>query len=228
MSACCCAGRSARARELAEAQAEAARHASVHEFTLKGIKGEPMPLAQTLGGKVALIVNTASACGLTPQFSGLQRLQDKLAGEGFTVLAVPCNQFFGQESGTDESIAGAGGVCEKFKVTFPMSCKVDVNGEKAHPLYRWLKARVPTASKPGGSAETSLGVMGTITVLSAWMSGTSSTEVGRIHHNFEKSLVDREGHVVRRYLPPTTPEAIERDIVELMAATRTTPPPAAL
>jgi len=84
------------------------------------------------------------------------------------------------------------------------------------------------ASKPGGGAETSLGLMGTITVLSAWMSGTSSTEVGRIPHNFAKFLVDREGRVVRRYLPQTTPEAIERDIVELMAAPRAAPPPAAL
>ena len=171
-------------------------------------------------------MNTASACGLTPQFSALQQLQDKHAGEGFTVLGVPCNQFFAQENGKDEEIAS--GVCVKFKVSFPMSCKVDVNGDKAHPLYKWLKARAPVASKPGGGGAASLGALGAVTTLSAWMSGTRSDEVGRIEHNFAKFLVDRNGAVVRRYLPPTTPEQIERDIVELLKASPAAPPPASL
>lgn len=212
---CCCASRSAGARELAEARAEAERHASVHEFTLRGLTGAPMPLAQELGGKVALIVNTASACGLTPQFAALQQLQDRLGGEGFTVFGVPCNQFFKQESGSDEAIAK--GVCARYKVSFPMSCKVEVNGDQAHPLYKWLKAKMPVASRPGGGGDQPLGgLLGALAPLSAWMAGTRLNEVGRIEHNFAKFVVDREGRVVRRYLPEVTPEQIEPDIVALL------------
>ena len=215
--ACCCASRTASAREVAEARAEAARHASVHEFSLRALSGAPLPLRDALGGKVALIVNTASACGLTPQFAGLQRLQERHADEGFTVLGVPCNQFFKQESGDEASIAT--GVCEKFKVSFPMTCKVDVNGDNAHPLYRWLKAAAPTASRPGsGAAQPLGGLLGALAPLSAWMAGTRLSEVGRVEHNFAKFLVDRQGRVVRRYLPEVLPEAIEADIVAQISA----------
>jgi len=163
---------------------------------------------------VALIVNTATACGLTPQLTGLQQLQERHAAAGFTVLAVPCNQFFAQNKEGDEKTEEV--MCSRYKTTFPTTTKVDVNGEKAAPLYRWLKATAPVASRPGGGEEPLGGLLGALAPLSAWMSGTQLSEVGRVEHNFAKFLVDRDGRVVRRYLPPTLPEAIERDIVDLI------------
>jgi len=215
---CLCASRNASARELEAAKAEAAAHASAHDFALRTIYGKPMPLKEVIGGKVALIVNTASQCGLTPQFEGLQALHDKHSPAGFTVLGVPCNQFFAQEKGDERSIAD--GVCKRFKVSFPMASKVDVNGEKADPLYRWLKATAPTASKPGGGEARLAGLLSAIAPLSAWMAGTKLSEPGRIEHNFAKFLVDRDGKVVRRFLPDTKPERIEADIVAALAAAR--------
>ena len=215
--ACCCARSAANAAEISEARAEAARHRSVHDFALRrGPHGTPMPLREALGGKVALIVNTASACGLTPQFAGLQTLQDRHEAEGFTVLGVPCNQFFMQEAGDDASIAS--GVCSKFRTTFPVAMKCDVNGDKADPLFKWLKAVAPAPSKPGGgTAPPPNFFFAAVMRLSNWMAGTKLSEVGRIEHNFAKFLVARDGSVVRRYSPQTTPEAIEADIVAVLA-----------
>jgi len=93
--ACCCARRTATPGELSAAQAVAAAHSSVHDFELRSLRGDPLPL-RSFRGKALLIVNTASACGLTPQFEGLQRLHDKFSPSGFAVLGVPCDQFFRQ------------------------------------------------------------------------------------------------------------------------------------
>ena len=109
---------------------------SLFDFSATAINGTPTEFA-TYDGQVLLVVNTASQCGFTPQFTGLQELQDKYAAEGFSVLGFPCDQFRHQDPGTDEEIAD---FCTgHFGVTFPMFSKVDVNGDDAHPIYQWLR-----------------------------------------------------------------------------------------
>ncbi|MGC5325003.1 glutathione peroxidase [Brevibacillus sp. SYSU BS000544] len=113
---------------------------SVYPFTATTIKGAEKPLSD-YSGQVLLIVNTASKCGFTPQYKGLQKLYDKFQGQGFTVLGFPCNQFMSQEPGTNEEIHS---FCEmNFGVTFPMFAKVDVNGPTAHPLFQYLTKAAP-------------------------------------------------------------------------------------
>ena len=110
---------------------------SLHDFKATSIDGEEIDLS-SYDGKVVLVVNTASQCGFTPQYAGLQKLQDTYADRGFAVLGFPCDQFGHQEPGTEEQIAE---FCESsYGVTFPMFAKVDVNGDTAHPLYQWLKS----------------------------------------------------------------------------------------
>ncbi|KAA0182083.1 glutathione peroxidase [Cupriavidus cauae] len=114
---------------------------NVYQFSAESLAGQPVSLSQ-FEGKVLLIVNTASECGFTPQYAGLQRLHERHAGRGFAVLGFPCNQFGKQEPGDAQQI---GQFCEtRFQVSFPMFAKIDVNGANAHPLYRWL-----TGQKPG-------------------------------------------------------------------------------
>ncbi len=109
---------------------------SLASFTATAIDGSPVELSD-YSDSVVLVVNTASQCGLTPQYSGLQRLQDEYADQGFTVLGFPCDQFGSQEPGSDDEIAT---FCESsFGVSFPMFAKVDVNGDDAHPLFAWLR-----------------------------------------------------------------------------------------
>jgi glutathione peroxidase len=114
--------------------------ASVYDFEAQQIGGQAVPLAQ-FRGQPLLIVNTASACGFTPQFSGLEQLHKRYGGRGLVVLGFPCNQFGQQDPGSDEEIAS---FCQvNYGVSFPMMSKVDVNGPQAHPLYRWLTAEAP-------------------------------------------------------------------------------------
>ncbi|MER5787694.1 glutathione peroxidase [Streptomyces sp. NPDC001980] len=130
------------------------------------------------GGKAVLIVNVASKCGLTPQYNGLEKLQERYAAQGFTVLGVPCNQFMGQEPGSAEEIAE---FCSAtYGVTFPMTEKVEVNGEGRHPLYERLVG---------------------------YADGEGHT--GDIRWNFEKFLIGRDGQVVARFAPQTEPESAE-------------------
>jgi glutathione peroxidase len=141
------------------------------------LKGGSAELSQYVGQAV-LIVNVASKCGLTPQYTGLERLQGRYGAKGFTVLGVPCNQFLGQEPGSAEEIAE---FCSAtYGVTFPLTEKVEVNGEGRHPLYERL---VDVADGEGHS--------------------------GDIRWNFEKFLVGRDGSVVARFSPQTEPESAE-------------------
>lgn len=109
-------------------------------FTMKDINGKDQPLKQYVG-KTVLIVNTASKCGLTPQYEGLEALYDKYKDQGFVVLGFPCNQFMGQEPGTEKEILEF--CTTKFDVSFPMFSKVNVKGPDAHPLYQWLVHATP-------------------------------------------------------------------------------------
>ncbi|MEV3921837.1 glutathione peroxidase [Actinomadura coerulea] len=150
---------------------------SVFDVEIEGLRGGPADLEQ-YRGKAVLVVNVASKCGLTPQYSGLERLQETYAGRGFTVLGVPCNQFMGQEPGGSEEIAE---FCSAtYGVTFPMTEKIEVNGDGRHPLYRELVG-VPDAEG----------------------------HTGDIRWNFEKFLIAPDGAVAARFAPQTEPEAAE-------------------
>ncbi|WP_369271684.1 glutathione peroxidase [Streptomyces sp. R11] len=147
------------------------------DVDIDALQGGTADLAQ-YAGKAVLIVNVASKCGLTPQYSGLEKLQEQYAERGFTVLGVPCNQFLGQEPGSAEEIAE---FCSAtYGVSFPMTEKVEVNGEGRHPLYERL---VGHADAEG--------------------------HTGDIRWNFEKFLIGRDGKVVARFSPQTEPEAAE-------------------
>ena len=152
---------------------------TLSDFTANTLTGEEQPLS-AYDGNVVLVVNTASECGFTPQYQGLQELHTTYADEGFAVLGFPCNQFGGQEPGDAEEI---GAFCEKnYGVTFPLFEKVDVNGDQAHPLFRWLR-------------EETSGLMGSA-----------------IKWNFTKFLIGRDGTVLKRYGSTTTPQKIAGDI----------------
>jgi glutathione peroxidase len=138
------------------------------------LNGKPASLS-AYAGKVILAVNTASKCGFTPQYAGLQRLYERYAAQDFTVLGFPCNQFFRQEPGNADDIQNFCSV--NYGVTFPMFAKLDVKGANQHPLYSILSEFPDDAGKAGNVA---------------W--------------NFEKFLVDKEGHVVRRFRSKTEPE----------------------
>jgi glutathione peroxidase len=118
----------------------AAPSARLPDFSAVGIDGAPWPLDR-LAGKVALVVNTASACGFTPQFAGLQALHARHAADGLAVLGFPCNQFGRQDAGADAEIAA---FCQRnYGVDFPMMSRIEVNGPGAHPLFRWLERQAP-------------------------------------------------------------------------------------
>jgi glutathione peroxidase len=113
---------------------------TIYDFEALSIDGKPVTLAN-YRGKVLLIVNTASACGFTPQFAGLEKLHETYASQGLVVLGFPCNQFGAQDAGSNSEIAG---FCQRnYGVTFPMMAKIEVNGAGAHPLYQWLAAEAP-------------------------------------------------------------------------------------
>lgn len=156
---------------------------SIYEYNVDDIDGQMQPLSQ-YKGKVLLIVNTASKCGFTPQYKDLETLYQKHKDSNFLVLGFPCNQFNSQEPGDEEGIKN---FCElNYGVTFPLFSKVDVNGESAHELFKYLRKETK-------------GLLG-----------------DSIKWNFTKFLIDQEGHVIRRYAPTTNPLSIEKDILELL------------
>jgi glutathione peroxidase len=160
---------------------------NVYEFTADRLDGTPASLSE-YSGRVLLIVNVASQCGFTPQYAGLEALYRKHQAAGLTVLGFPCNQFGAQEPGSPEEIRN---FCStKYDVSFPLFAKVDVNGENAHPLYRWLKSQAK-------------GLLGTESI--KW--------------NFTKFLLDRRGNVADRFAPATTAEQLESAVVELLNRT---------
>lgn len=157
---------------------------SIYDFEVKSNKGEIISL-DVYRGKVLLIVNTATQCGFTPQYKDLQDLYMKYRDRGFEVLDFPCNQFGSQAPGTDEEIAD---FCEvTYKTTFMTFAKIEVNGESADPLYKYLKAN-------------SKGFLG-----------------GAIKWNFTKFLIDKKGNVIHRYAPITKPSKINHTIEKLLS-----------
>ncbi len=150
---------------------------SIYTHPIASLSGEPFDL-ESLRGKAVLVVNVASKCGLTPQYTGLEEMQKTYADRGFTVLGVPCNQFGGQEPGSADEIST---FCSStYGVTFPITEKVDVNGQRRHPLYGELTATPDAAG-----------------------------EAGDIQWNFEKFLISPAGEVVGRFRPTVEPNAEE-------------------
>ncbi|XP_072981468.1 probable glutathione peroxidase 2 [Typha angustifolia] len=159
---------------------------SIYDITVKDIEGEDVSLS-TYSGKVLLIVNVASKCGLTnSNYKEMNVLYEKYKSKGFEILAFPCNQFGSQEPGSNEEIQET--VCTRFKAEFPIFNKIDVNGKDTAPLYKFLK------SQKGGFL------------------------VDGIKWNFTKFLVDKNGKVIERYAPTTSPLKIEKDIQKLVEA----------
>ena len=159
---------------------------TLSDFSVTTITGDALPLSSLAGG-VTLVVNVASQCGLTPQYAGLEALYRSYRDQGLTVLGCPCNQFGGQEPGTEDSIVQ---FCStKFDVTFPLTSKLNVNGDDTDALWQWMKSEKP-------------GLLGTTSV--KW--------------NFTKFLVGRDGRVIKRYASMDKPEKIAQDIEAALAA----------
>ena len=161
---------------------------SILSAPIARLDGTPTTLGEITGGQPALLVNVASKCGLTPQYAGLEELQERYAARGFTVVGLPCNQFMGQEPGTAEEIQE---FCSStYGVTFPMTEKIEVNGDHRHPIYAEL---TKTPNEEG--------------------------EAGDVAWNFEKFLIAADGTVVARFGPRVTPDDPRLvDAVERMAA----------
>jgi len=157
--------------------------ASIYDFKALNNKGVEVDFSQ-YKGKVLLIVNTASKCGFTPQYDGLEALNKKYQDKGLVVIGFPCDQFAHQEPGSDAEIAE---FCRlNHGVTFPLMSKIDVNGENAHPIYKYLRNETK-------------GLLG-----------------DAIKWNFTKFLISRDGKTVKRYAPVTTPEKMEKDIEAML------------
>ncbi|QYK00423.1 glutathione peroxidase [Shewanella psychrotolerans] len=157
---------------------------SIYDFSVTRIDGSEQPMSD-FKGKVLLIVNTASKCGFTPQYKALQALYDSYGPEHFAVLGFPCNQFGKQEQGDESQISQ---FCElNFGVNFPLFAKIEVNGDGASPLYRYLKKQAK-------------GLLGSESI--KW--------------NFTKFLVNSDGEVLERFAPTTTPESLEQKIKSLL------------
>jgi glutathione peroxidase len=153
---------------------------TAYDFTAKTIDGAEQSLGD-YRGKALLVVNVASKCGFTPQYTGLEALHRKFKDRGFAVLAFPCDQFGHQEPGDESEIKQFCAL--NYDVSFPLYAKIEVNGDNAHPLYKWLKTE-------------KAGVLGTEAI--KW--------------NFTKFLIDRTGRVLKRFAPTDTPEKIAKDV----------------
>ena len=158
---------------------------TAYDFTATDIDGQPRSLEE-YRGKVLLVVNVASRCGFTPQYAGLEKLWRDHGPQGLAVIGFPCDQFGHQEPGDEAEIKD---FCSlTYDVTFPMYAKVDVNGDAAHPLWKWLK-------------EEKSGFLG----------------IDAIKWNFTKFLIGRDGGVIKRYAPKDTPESLAADIQSALA-----------
>lgn len=175
----------------------------IYDLKVKDIHGNEVSLSD-YKGKVLLIVNTATGCGFTPQYEGLQKLYEKYKDQGFEILDFPCNQFFEQAPGENAEIAE---FCKvKYGTSFKTFGKIEVNGENAHELYKFLKREAPSAEED----EASRGLYDKL-------SGKGFTTTGDdIKWNFTKFLIDREGKVIGRFAPTTTPERLEAIVEALL------------
>lgn len=171
----------------------------IYDYKVKKVNGEYVGL-ETYKGKVLLVVNTATGCGFTPQYEGLQKLYDTYKAQGLEILDFPCNQFFEQAPGSNEEIAS---FCQlKYNTSFETFAKINVNGEEADPLYAFLKKEAPKADEDQASE-------GLYAMLAERGFSTAGDD---IKWNFTKFLVNRHGEVVGRFAPTYAPEQLEEVI----------------
>ena len=153
-----------------------------------------------------MIVNTASKCGFTPQYDGLEALYQKYKDQGLVIVGFPCDQFAHQEPGSNEEIAE---FCRiNHGVTFPLMAKTDVNGKEAHPVFEFLKSQAPTEEYNGLKAKATHKLLKGIS--------KSVEKDSDILWNFTKFLINRDGTVIKRYAPVTEPKDIEKDLVAML------------
>ena len=178
---------------------------SIYDYTVKARKGQTLDMAE-LKGKVLLVVNTATGCGFTPQYEGLEKLYEKYHEQGLEILDFPCNQFGHQAPGDEEEIHS---FCTmKYQTTFDQLAKIDVNGENEEPLYTYLKAEQPDEEIKGLKNKAAMAAIAKIS--------TTCKKPEDIKWNFTKFLVDREGNVVKRFPPTSDPKEFDEDIAELI------------
>lgn len=155
-----------------------------YDFKANSLQGREIDM-ESYKGKVVLVVNTASKCGLTPQYEGLEKLYRDYKDKGLVILGFPCNQFAGQEPGSEKEISE--GCLINYGVSFPMFAKIDVNGNDAHPIYKYLKSELKG------------GILGS-----------------SIKWNFAKFMIDKNGNPYKRFSPTTTPDKLVEDIEKLL------------
>ena len=177
----------------------------IYDFVVKDRKGNEVKLNE-YNGKVLLIVNTATGCGFTPQYEGLENLYKKYHDKGFEILDFPCNQFGNQAPGTNDEIHE---FCTlKYKTTFPQFGKIDVNGENEDPLYTFLKNSITEENIEGIKNKLSMKAIEKIS--------KTVKDKKDIKWNFTKFLIDKDGNVVGRFDPTTTPEKLDSKIALLL------------
>ncbi|MBR5911743.1 MAG: glutathione peroxidase [Bacteroidales bacterium] len=180
--------------------------ATIYDFKALNNKGEEVDMAQ-YKGKVLMIVNTASKCGFTPQYDGLEALYKKYQDQGLVILGFPCDQFKHQEPGSDEEIAE---FCRlNHGVTFPLMKKTDVFGENAHPIFTYLCTQVPDEEVHGLADKATMKLVDSL-------SRAEGRKEGEIRWNFTKFLISKDGSVIKRFPPVAKPEDMEANIETML------------
>ena len=180
--------------------------ATIYDFKALNNKGEQVDMAQ-YKGKVLMIVNTASKCGFTPQYDGLEALYKKYQDQGFVILGFPCDQFKHQEPGTDEEIAE---FCRlNHGVTFPLMKKIDVFGENVDPIFKYLTTQCPTEEVKGLKDKAVMKMVDSL-------SKAEGREEGGVRWNFTKFLISKDGSVIKRFAPTTTPEELDAEVAAML------------
>ena len=179
---------------------------SIYDYQYTSIEGKTEEMSE-YKGKVLVIVNTASKCGFAPQYQGLQEIYEHYHNQGFSVIGFPCNQFMDQEPGSEQEIASFCSI--RYGVRFPLSQKVDVRGETAHPIYKYLTSQKAFEGFGKGVKAKSMELM----LKSKYKKNYADPQ---IKWNFTKFLIDREGNVVGRYEPTVEPKEMMKDIEALL------------
>lgn len=178
---------------------------NAYDFKVKGQDGNEVDLSQ-YKGKVSLIVNTATGCGFTPQYAPIQEMYDELHDKGFEVLDFPCNQFANQAPGDDEEIHT---FCEgRFGITFPQFSKIDVNGENADPLFKWLTENTKFEGFNGP------GKLMLAPIVKKMDKDYKNN--GNVKWNFTKFIIDKEGNIVARFEPTADMKDVKAKVEELL------------
>ena len=178
----------------------------IYEFKALTSKGKELDFSK-FEGKVLLIVNTASKCGFTPQFAGLEELNQKYKDKGLVVIGFPCNQFKEQDPGSDAQIEE---FCQlNYGVTFQIMKKIDVNGAAADPIFEYLKAQAPTEEYKGLKAKATQALLKKLS--------SSVEKDSDILWNFTKFLISKDGETIKRYAPVAEPKDFEKDIEAMLA-----------